>query len=82
MCLGIPGRIISIDTVNKTARVDFGEVVVTASTLATDGCGIGDYVLVHSGYILNRIDIDDARDTIRMLEELGRKQQGMNGEDN
>jgi len=81
MCLGIPGRIISMDTVNKTARVDFGDVVVTASTLATDGCSIDDYVLVHSGYILNRIDIDDAQETIRLLEELDRKQRGANGED-
>ena len=74
MCLGIPGKVVWLK--EDRAGVDFGEVVVEAGTHLVDDCAVGDFVLVHSGYILEKLDLDEAKKTIEIFNELERLQQG------
>ena len=80
MCLGIPGRITTIiDADNALAMVAVGGVrrPVNVSFVLDDrpaeAC-IGEWVLVHAGFAMSRIDADEAARTLRALEELGEMQ--------
>ena len=65
MCLAVPGRVVELlgEGDLRTARVDFGGVVRQAQ--------VGDYVLVHVGFAISRIDEKAARETFETLAELG-----------
>jgi len=74
MCLAVPGKIISIDESNpelKMAKVNFGGVSKDVCIQWLDDVNIGDYVLVHVGFALNKIDEKDAEETLRILREMG-----------
>jgi hydrogenase expression/formation protein HypC len=71
MCLAIPARIASIDDTGETARVTLGGVAKEISLALVDGVEVGDYVLVHVGYALNRIDEDEAEQTLALMAEAG-----------
>jgi len=81
MCLGIPGRIVAIsDASNKLGVVDvcgvkrevnLACVIDAAHPVAS--C-VGDWVLVHVGFAMSRIDEREARLTLALLEELGEAQ--------
>ena len=74
MCLAIPGRIVEIvDAENRIAKVDVGGVKrnVNIGMLDEDGVGIGDYVLIHVGFAMSKIDEGEAEETLRMLKEIG-----------
>jgi hydrogenase expression/formation protein HypC len=77
MCLGIPGQIVSIhDAEKKLGLVDVGGVKrVTNLACILDGRApeetLGDWVLVHVGFAMSRIDPEEARRTLALLEELG-----------
>ena len=72
MCLAIPGRILETfdDHGLRMARVDFGGTVRKACLEHVPEAAIGDYVLVHVGFALSRVDADEAERTYRLLEEL------------
>lgn len=81
MCLGIPGRIVAISDINaKLAIVDVGGVrrPINISFIATDGRApeshIGEWVLVHVGFAMSRIDEAEAARTLALLHELGEAQ--------
>ena len=73
MCLGIPGRVIDKATEHGLlmARVDFGGVVKRVCLEHVPDARVGDYVLVHVGFALARLDEDEAKRVFAMLEELG-----------
>jgi hydrogenase expression/formation protein HypC len=84
MCLGIPGQIIEITSIEqKLAIVDVGGVkrqvniacIVDADHPA-ESC-VGDWVLVHVGFAMNRIDAAEAAETLHLLEELAEIHQEM-----
>jgi hydrogenase expression/formation protein HypC len=78
MCLGIPGRIVSIDpTYEKLAMVDVGGVkrqvnisCIVDETHPPQSC-IGDWVLVHVGFAMSRINEEEAAETLKLLTEMG-----------
>lgn len=77
MCLGIPGQIVEIvDTENRLAKVDVSGVrrAVDVGLLweGPDAVGVGDWVLIHVGFAISRIDEAEARETLRALEALGK----------
>ena len=57
MCLAIPAKIIAIDTTNDRATVSVDNIQVEVSMALVDDVIVGDYVLVHVGYALNKIDL-------------------------
>ncbi len=75
MCLGIPGKVIEVRDENGLAmgRVDFGGVRKEACLAYVQDVQVGDYVIVHVGFALSRVDEDEARkvfDYLREMEEL------------
>ena len=77
MCLGIPGQIVEIvDTENRVAKVDVSgvrrNVDVGLLWEGPDAVGVGDWVLIHVGFAISRIDEGEARQTLRALEMMGR----------
>jgi hydrogenase expression/formation protein HypC len=81
MCLGIPGQIVEItDADKKLAIVDVAGVKrqINIACIAdedhpADSC-VGDWVLVHVGFAMSRIDEEEAAKTLALLEELGEVQ--------
>jgi hydrogenase expression/formation protein HypC len=72
VCLAIPGQILEItDEANRLARVDVVGVRRTVNVGLLDGVAPGDWVLIHVGFALSRIDEDEAAATLRLLRELG-----------
>ncbi len=77
MCLGIPGQIVEItDAKNKLALVNVGGVkrqvnlaCIVDEEHPVESC-LGDWVLVHVGFALNRIDEAEAAETLKMLQEI------------
>ena len=68
MCLGIPGRVDRIE--GEMATVEFGGAGRKVSLELVPGeVKVGDYVLVHAGFALERIDEHEARETLKMLNE-------------
>jgi hydrogenase expression/formation protein HypC len=68
MCLAIPGRIIDVE--GTTARVDFGGVTRDADLTLVPGAASGDYVLVHAGFAIQRLDEAEAEETLALFREL------------
>lgn len=81
MCLGIPGLIVEVhDPQRKLALVDVGGVrrVVNLACIvdaehSPEAC-LGDWVLVHVGFAMSRIDAEEAQRTLALLTELGEAQ--------
>jgi hydrogenase expression/formation protein HypC len=76
VCLAIPGQIVeTVDEANRLARVDVVGVQrnVNIGLLDTDGEGAqpGDWVLIHVGFALSKIDEEEALATLRLLQQMG-----------
>jgi hydrogenase expression/formation protein HypC len=76
VCLAIPGQIIEVvDDANRLAQVDVAGVkrTVNVGLLDEDGGGAvpGDWVLIHVGFAISRVDEDEALATIKLLEGMG-----------
>ncbi len=68
MCLAIPARVIKIE--DGLGLVELGGVVREASFMLLPDAQVGDYVLLHAGYALQKLDEAEAEETIRLLTEL------------
>ncbi|MGE5281704.1 MAG: HypC/HybG/HupF family hydrogenase formation chaperone [Chloroflexota bacterium] len=76
MCLAIPGQVLEIvDEPNRLARVDVAGVKRNVSVALLDddegGVGPGDWVLIHVGFAISKVDEDEAAATLKLLEEMG-----------
>ena len=71
MCLAIPARIIAIDQATDMATVALSTVTKEVSLALVDGVAVGDYVLVHVGYALNRISPEEAERTLALIAKAG-----------
>jgi hydrogenase expression/formation protein HypC len=76
MCLAIPGEILEVvDEANRLAKVDVAGVRrnVNIGLLDEDGEGVGpgDWVLIHVGFAISKVDEEEARATRRLLEGMG-----------
>lgn len=72
MCLSIPSKVVKIDPETNTATVDTMGVQRTAGLdLMEEGSvNVGDYVLLHIGFIMNKIDEEDALESLRVYKEI------------
>lgn len=68
MCLAIPMKIASIDGMNATATA--GGSTLAVNVMLLDGITVGDYVLVHAGFAIRKIDEDEANETIKILNAI------------
>ncbi|KUH32897.1 hydrogenase [Thermococcus celericrescens] len=74
MCLAIPGRIIKVD--GKTAVVDFGGVKREVRLDLLPEAGVGDYVIVHTGFAIERLDEERALEILEAWAEVERALEG------
>jgi hydrogenase expression/formation protein HypC len=74
MCLGIPGQIVDIvDDANSIAKVDVSGVKrnVSVVLVRSDGIEPGDWVLIHVGFAMSKIDEAEAQETMKALQLMG-----------
>lgn len=82
MCLSIPSKVITIDTQTNVATVDTMGVSRKASLdLISEEVNIGDYVLIHIGYAMNKIDevaalesLEAFKEALALLDEVERRE--------
>lgn len=75
MCLGIPGEIISVEDNPlgiSMGKVSFGGIIKEVCLAFTPEVQLGDYVIVHVGFAISRLDEEEARQTLEAFAELER----------
>ena len=79
MCLGVPGEVIELCDKDglRFAKVRFGGIAREVCLEYVDGVVPGEFVLVHVGFAIARIDAEEAAQTLRVLEELGQADEEM-----
>ncbi len=82
MCLGVPGKILSIEPnpLGMTmGKVSFGGVAKEVCLAYVPEAQVGDYVIVHAGFALNKLDEAEALEVFELLKEMG-ELEGVTGE--
>lgn len=73
MCLAIPGKIVSIENdepIFRSGRVSFGGVIKQVNLAYVPEAKIGDYVIVHVGFAINKLDEEEAARVFEYLKEI------------
>lgn len=70
MCLAIPAQVVELRD-NDNALVDLAGVKKEISLALVEGVAVGDYVIVHVGYALNKLDPEEAEKTLKLFAEMG-----------
>ena len=73
MCLGIPSKVIEVDEAFKTGKIDYLGTKVKTNFALLDDIRIGDWVIVHAGFAISRLDEADALETLDILREMAEK---------
>ncbi len=71
MCLAIPAKVERIDAAAEMATVSLDGVRKEISLVLVEDVEVGDYVLVHVGYALNKVSPEEAQHTLRMFDKAG-----------
>lgn len=71
MCLAVPAEVLELKE-DELALIDIGGVRKDVSLMLVDGVEVGDFVLVHAGFAIEKIDEDEARRTLELLGEAAR----------
>jgi hydrogenase expression/formation protein HypC len=79
MCLSIPAEIMSIE--GQMAKVSIGGTIVNASLQLLENPKIGEFVLLHSGFAIERLSKEEADETLRLFKELGEINDQLDAED-
>jgi hydrogenase expression/formation protein HypC len=76
MCLGIPGKLVATYEENNLpmGKVEFGGILKEVCLVYTPEAQVGDYVLVHVGFAISRIDEAEAQETIDLLNDFAASQ--------
>ncbi len=73
MCLGVPGKVLSIqgdDPMTRSARVSFGGIVKEINLAYTPEASVNDYVIVHVGFAISRVDEEEAGQIFAYLKQM------------
>jgi hydrogenase expression/formation protein HypC len=80
MCLSIPAKIDSIN--ENTAMVSVGNVTYKASLQLLDDVKVGDYILLHTGFAIQKISPEEAAETLKIFEEFNELNKQLDDEEN
>jgi hydrogenase expression/formation protein HypC len=69
MCVGVPMQIVSIDGDNIVAETD-GVRRSASLMMLGDEVKIGDFLIIHAGFAISKLDEEEARETLRMMKEV------------
>jgi len=83
MCLAVPGKILSTEQIGESrlGRVQFGGITREAYLDLVPEAQVGDYVVVHVGFAISRLDEAEAQRTIELLEQMGTLEEELPPED-
>jgi len=70
VCLAIPGKIVSLDTVKQFATVDFGGGTQRQANVTLVDVKLGDYVLVHAGFAIQVLEEHEAEETLKLFRQM------------
>lgn len=71
MCLGIPGKVVEVNQIDNWAMVEsFGVQKRVSIALVDEEIGPGDYLMVHTGYAIGKIDLQEAESALKLWEEI------------
>ena len=70
MCLGIPAQVIELRDEGRIAIVDFGGGIIREVDASFTSVEIGDYVIIHAGTIISRVNSEDAQESIKIWNEI------------
>ncbi len=73
MCLGVPGKIMEItdtDALRRTGRVDFSGILKQVNLAYVPEAKVGDYVVVHVGFAISKVDAEEAGKVFAYLKEM------------
>ena len=68
----MPVQVMSVDISADTAKVSLGGILKEVSLALVDDVSVGDYLLIHVGFALNKLDEDEATKTLEIFDELAR----------
>lgn len=74
MCLAVPGKIVSIqnaDPILRTGKVSFAGIIKEVSLAYVPEANVDDYVIVHAGFAISKIDEEEANQVLQYLEQMG-----------
>ena len=70
MCLAVPGKIVEIDEDNNQAIIDYGNGTKRKANISLIDVSINDYVLVHAGFAIQKLDPKEAKETLDIFREM------------
>jgi hydrogenase expression/formation protein HypC len=77
MCIGFPGKILSIDEMNQ-AVIDIGGIRREVSLdIMDEPVDVGDYVITHAGFAIHKVDEEQARESLELLKEILERDPGL-----
>ena len=68
MCLAVPMKLVQIN--GDTAAAEIGGVRREVNVQLLEGAGVGDYVIVHAGFAIQKLDREDAEETLKLFREM------------
>jgi hydrogenase expression/formation protein HypC len=69
MCLAVPVRVVSV-LPNQWVEIEVGGVHSRVSVALFDSVAVGDYVIVHAGFAITRLDVDEAEKSLALFDEI------------
>ncbi|MEW6446740.1 MAG: HypC/HybG/HupF family hydrogenase formation chaperone [Bacillota bacterium] len=70
MCLGIPGKVVEVMPEETAAVIEAFGIRQQVSTLLVGEVSLGEYVIVHTGYAIEKVNMEEAQERIKLWEEL------------
>lgn len=80
MCLGVPGKVIAVYKDKERADVEISGVVTEVGLQFVPEVEVGEYVLVHTGFAMHKMDEAEAQETLELLEEMVRLSEQADGQ--
>lgn len=77
MCIGIPAKVIEIN--GAMGKVNYQRVKREASFLMLPDVKVGDYVILHAGFAIKKLSEADAKETLRLIQEIVRVEKELDG---
>jgi hydrogenase expression/formation protein HypC len=75
MCLGIPAKVTHIESLQE-GKVDYLGTKVRVNLSLLEDVKLGDWVIVHAGFAITKLDEEDAQETLSLLREIAKAQEG------
>lgn len=79
MCLSVPAKVMRIE--GENAEVSVGGTIMQANLGLVDDVGVGDYILLHTGFALQKIDEEEAMETLKTFEEFSELNEALDEEE-